>query len=296
MQNEAEARRSHKKSDDQWKLDQKRTKWGKRKGGKTQGSLAPKRKSSTQPKKYRSFIFTINNWTDMDIAQVGNYYENDLNCKYLIVGFEIAPRTFTPHLQCYIYYTNQISERTFKNKRYMDHHYQPSNVKQLVKSYSYNMTDHDYHEFGERPIQGQRTDIDVMYKDIYDKNLPLSEVIKRYPQLYAYMFRSIAHVYEHCVRFDTKLITYDSTANPIKVLEQIRKIYSTGYDRIFATQFEMTPMEFAILLTSRRHRLIFHPECPATQNAEDYIIAHINNEGWNIYDEEKLKSYPTIEH
>lgn len=53
-----------------------------------------------------SYCFTINNYTDSDLANIMELCETD-SVRYCIVGFEIAPSTGTPHLQGYVYYKNQ---------------------------------------------------------------------------------------------------------------------------------------------------------------------------------------------
>ncbi len=47
------------------------------------------------------YIFTLNNYTDENIHQL-----KELNLKYLVIGYEIAPKTKTPHLQGYLEFLN----------------------------------------------------------------------------------------------------------------------------------------------------------------------------------------------
>ena len=58
---------------------------------------------------YRRFCFTINNYTDEDIAAV-----EALDYKYLIYGRERAPTTNTPHLQCYVSLRKKTRFTTFR--------------------------------------------------------------------------------------------------------------------------------------------------------------------------------------
>lgn len=44
----------------------------------------------------RNFVFTINNYTDVDIQHLINY-----DCRYIVFAREVAPTTGTPHLQGY---------------------------------------------------------------------------------------------------------------------------------------------------------------------------------------------------
>lgn len=55
---------------------------------------------------YRDWMFTINNYTERDIAELAALYESDNNLIYLCAGKEVCPTTGTPHLQCYAQWTN----------------------------------------------------------------------------------------------------------------------------------------------------------------------------------------------
>jgi len=50
----------------------------------------------------RAYCFTVNNYTQEDEDQLDN-----MACKYMIYGHEIAPTTGTPHLQGYVYFQSQ---------------------------------------------------------------------------------------------------------------------------------------------------------------------------------------------
>lgn len=63
-------------------------------------------------KKSYSYCFTINNWTDADL-QVLQTLQDNAKTRYLIVGREVGAQG-TPHLQCYVYFHNQMVFGTFK--------------------------------------------------------------------------------------------------------------------------------------------------------------------------------------
>jgi len=65
--------------------------------GNARGICAPQSSSLESRTRHRSWLFTINNWTDEDVARM-----DTLPAKYVIFGKEIAPSTGTPHLQCYV--------------------------------------------------------------------------------------------------------------------------------------------------------------------------------------------------
>jgi hypothetical protein len=52
---------------------------------------------------FRNFVFTLNNYTDLDIQVLLSY-----KCKYMLFAKEIAPTTGTPHLQGYC----ELAKRT----------------------------------------------------------------------------------------------------------------------------------------------------------------------------------------
>jgi len=56
--------------------------------------------------KYRSYVFTVQNYTDEDILRL-----DSLDVKYLIYGKEIAPTTGTPHLQGYVTWPNPLARK-----------------------------------------------------------------------------------------------------------------------------------------------------------------------------------------
>ena len=49
------------------------------------------------PRQLRNFVFTLNNYSPVDIEQLLDY-----SCKYIVFAEEIAPTTGTPHLQGYV--------------------------------------------------------------------------------------------------------------------------------------------------------------------------------------------------
>lgn len=71
----------------------------------------------------RGWVFTINNYDDIDIAQ---FMEISHETQYAIVGFEIAPSTGTPHMQCYVFFKNQRLGSTLENKFSKKIHYEPA--------------------------------------------------------------------------------------------------------------------------------------------------------------------------
>lgn len=62
----------------------------------------PTNPPSVQPapgSRYRAWVFTLNNYTGPELDHL-----DQLACRYLLYGKEIAPETGTPHLQGYVYF------------------------------------------------------------------------------------------------------------------------------------------------------------------------------------------------
>lgn len=63
--------------------------------------------------KARSWIFTLNNYTDEEVEHLlSNFQEK--SCNY-ILGKEVAPSTGTPHIQGFVRYRNPISSNSMKS-------------------------------------------------------------------------------------------------------------------------------------------------------------------------------------
>jgi len=55
--------------------------------------------------KSRGYCFTANNYTSVTIAQLMELYEEGI-VSYIVIGFETAPETGTPHIQGYMHFDN----------------------------------------------------------------------------------------------------------------------------------------------------------------------------------------------
>jgi len=247
-------------------------------------------------KKYRGFMLVIQNYTDEDIVKVAELYEEDVMCKYLMMGFEKAPKTGTPHLQCFIYYTHPISKMQMIKRTHRDYDVKPSDAKNPVNGYAYCSDDFYYTEFGERPIQGQRTDLNMMYKDVWHDKKPLGEIMKLYPEKYGYFFRSIDRVREELLRFDSVVVTYDTEGDPVKIMGHLYQIFNHSFDRLFMSH-EVTNMEFCSMLYSKKYRILFYPRSEDIHDTfiaqlynGGHIIARITSDSVVIIDEEKCEN------
>lgn len=207
----------------------------------------------------RGWCFTVNNYDEDDICYVSSLYEDDVNCKYLIVGFETADRTGTPHLQCYIYYTDAISWQSMKqnmenNINAKCYHFEVA--KSMVAAYCYCMEEGDYYEYGLRPRQGHRTDLEVIKYDMLHKKKTLKEVSSEYFSQYCQYFRpfeSFRRLHD-LDKFETKLIMYDNES-----IHKIYRDYPVGESLIVVSVYDYPPNVVLHMYHSRRYRYIFYP-------------------------------------
>lgn len=211
----------------------------------------------------RGWCFTVNNYTDDDIAEVGSLYEDDNNCTYLIIGFEKGTRTKQPHLQCYIYYTEAVSWKTMHKLLYPNH-FEAQKATKNAEAYVYCMQNKpdkiSFFEYGERPRQGNRTDLEAIKYDILngvsDKEIASSyfgqwcQYGKRF-DAYREMMRPI---------INTKVLLYD----PDQALTQFRKIRDDYYNYLIVTEMVLWT-EVAKLVITGKYDYIFIPACPMYQ-------------------------------
>lgn len=92
--------------------------------------------SNAVNKKFRKFIFTLNNYEEDDINSISQYF-SETSKKY-IFGKEIAPKTGTKHLQGYVEFKNQKTIITIKNncKSLFKAHFEPAKGS-LEHNYNY---------------------------------------------------------------------------------------------------------------------------------------------------------------
>lgn len=217
----------------------------------------------------RGWCFTINNWTDDDIVHLMSLFEEDDNCSYLMVGFEIAPRTNTPHIQGYIYYTNAVSTRTMRKRLVIagrQHHIEAQKSKSNVAAYYYCAeSSDDYYEAGQRPLQGHRTDLAMISRDI-ERGRPLTQIAHDYPNQYFYHYRGFI-AYKDLLfqeqRVPCKLIWYDPEKF-ISEIDRIETLYAGSRYHVITEYDSKAGVQTALL--SRKYQYIFVP------NSLDYLF------------------------
>jgi len=108
----------------------------------------------------RGWCFVINNYTEDDKAAVARLIPE--GAQYLICGYEVGKKTGTPHLQGYVYYTNQRSFKTMKERierGWLAPARGTGKQNQKYCSKEGNL----FLEIGEVPEQGKRVDLAEVY-------------------------------------------------------------------------------------------------------------------------------------
>lgn len=103
----------------------------------------------------RGWAFTINNYTDEDEAILRDMSED---AEYMIIGKEVGENNGVPHLQGYVFFKYQRPFDSIK-KSIPRAHLEKAKANALA-NYDYCSKGGNYVEYGTRPRQGQRNDID----------------------------------------------------------------------------------------------------------------------------------------
>lgn len=104
--------------------------------------------------KHRSYVFTANNYTPADQVTL-----QELDCRYMIYGREVAPTTGTPHLQGYVTFKSPLSYNSVCRKLAFANIEVAKGSAQDNKKYC-SKEDPEPFEKGELPRPGARNDLD----------------------------------------------------------------------------------------------------------------------------------------
>lgn len=141
-------------------------------------------------KKARHAVFTVNNYSPEEVEALREY--GTTTSKYLVFGYEIAPTTGTPHLQCFVCWENPRSIIAFRDaftKKAIHIEVKLKGTHRQASDYCKKPETKDpahpapgWEEFGECPAQGSRTDWCVAFEQI-KSGTPVEEVVESQPQL-----------------------------------------------------------------------------------------------------------------
>lgn len=104
-----------------------------------------------------------------------------IDFKYLIVGFEIAPTTGTPHIQGYIQFYDPITEISFR-KMAPRAHTEPSNGSAL-QNIAYCQKEGVWFEYGVKPTAGGRLTYDQIHKAMQNPDNNMT-IVRQYSKAY----------------------------------------------------------------------------------------------------------------
>lgn len=162
-----------------------------------------------QNKRFRNICFTVNNYSEVDIIQLKQLYENNL-VNYIIYGFEVAPTTNTRHLQGYCQFIEQIRfkplQKLFPHGTHIE-----SAKGNFISNKNYCSKSGIYNEFGEPKKQGKRNDLSEL-KLMVNDNIPFTKILDECNNLQQ-------------IKYVEKLFTYKNL-NPINKKKEV--IYLTG--------------------------------------------------------------------
>lgn len=142
---------------------------------------------------FRNWCFTINNETKEDVEEC-----LALNYKYLLIGIEVGEECKTPHLQCYVNLKRAASFDKMKKsltraritncagedpaKIFMD------NYRYCTKGYAYEGDTPIFYEYGKKPRQGERTDINQVILRI-EQGATREQISREFPRQY-FMYKN----------------------------------------------------------------------------------------------------------
>jgi hypothetical protein len=136
------------------------------------------------PPRYRAFILTINNPEDEDYEPF-----EDTRLKYFIYQHEIGEECKTPHIQAFIYYYDPISEKSCRKRWPRAHVEYAHDITACIK-YCSKLESRDPapdsgpFEWGIKPEQGRRTDLEALALDIKEGKKTPSELMDEFPVLF----------------------------------------------------------------------------------------------------------------
>lgn len=144
----------------------------------------------------RNFEFTHNNYTQEDIDKILNW-----NCRYVVIGEEIAPTTGTPHLQGYVEFNSSVMWKTVTNKKnknygFIDKWCQVSTKRCPIE---YCKKDGKFHEKGTPKHQGERSDLKEIADSIIN-GTKVDEICMEKPMTYHLYGRTLNKIEDLVMR------------------------------------------------------------------------------------------------
>lgn len=146
----------------------------------------------------RSFVFTINNWTPQESADI-----EDTECRYLIFGYEEGEIEKTPHIQGYIEFATPIRQSAVQKLKGFARAYIRARRGTRDQAREYCMKNNEYTEKGDWTAggQGTRNDLKKLMESIRDNSMTTREIMEENPNEYARNIR-FAEKYQAIIERD----------------------------------------------------------------------------------------------
>lgn len=243
-------------------------------------------------KRARGWCITINNWTDEDLFSLYAQWDAYDDCDYLIIGYEIGEKNGTLHLQAYLHYNHPI-RLTSMQKRMWDKKVQftPQKAKFNVNAYCYCMKDVEKgripNEFGERPRQGHRTDLEVIKLDLLRGKTMKDVSLDNFSQWCQYRraFGEFREMHDKVVVYKTQLIAFESE-EICKVMRNVYTMYDSKIDYLILSFAELLVVQVVSLLCSGKYRYIF---CPIIEELDGEYSAVVRHSGIESFYDVKIE-------
>jgi len=129
----------------------------------------------------RTFCFTLNNYTPEELASVSSLVPERVD--YICFGKEEGNEAKTPHLQGYLYKKSKLS--LLQCKDIIPRAHFETAKGNLAQNIDYTSKEGKWTEYGQRPIQGHRTDIHDLH-DSLKRTPDFEQVVLHHPAAIKY--------------------------------------------------------------------------------------------------------------
>lgn len=153
----------------------------------------------------RGWVFTLNNYTEEQIDTIKTLSKE--NCRYIVFGKEVAPTTGTPHLQGYVYFDHAKTMGGVKKNIGINNIWLHVANGSPTANTTYCSKDGQVFEYGEKPSQGKRTDINELKIMILEGKSTVDEITIENPEAYHQYGRTLEKIEDisHRSKFRTTM-------------------------------------------------------------------------------------------
>lgn len=148
--------------------------------------------------RHRKYGFTLNNYTEDDVKTVRSWITPS---KYLVFGYEIAPKTGTPHLQGFVHFINARCFSSMKKKLPRAHYFMIRGTDEQNQTYC--KKGGKFEEYGEPSKQGKRNDIQIV-REMVNEGKSLHECYNIVTSYQSAKFAQLYHQAVHDMGYDKR--------------------------------------------------------------------------------------------